>query len=270
MKIKEYRILLPFTVEEYEIGQLYSIAEASKNETGNGEGIEVLKNEPFENVPLLGGKFTSGQYTCKIYHLSNKVPTFIRHLAPKGCLKLHEEAWNAYPYCKTILTYPYFKSRFTMIIETMHCQDRGDQSNVHELPSDKLLKREVDYIDIANDPVDSKDYKREEDPTIFKSEKTGRGPLSASWAQTYLGPIMCAYKLVTTEFSFFGIDSFVETIMQDTERRVFLNFNRQVFCWIDNWYGMTMQDIRQLEEKLKEELDEERNKDQKPGSAEAL
>jgi hypothetical protein len=26
----------------------------SKNETGGGEGIEVLKNEPFENYPLLG------------------------------------------------------------------------------------------------------------------------------------------------------------------------------------------------------------------------
>ena len=30
------------------------MAEASKNETGGGEGIEVIKNEPFENHPLLG------------------------------------------------------------------------------------------------------------------------------------------------------------------------------------------------------------------------
>ena len=28
----------------------------SKNETGGGEGIEVLKNEPFDNFPLLGKK----------------------------------------------------------------------------------------------------------------------------------------------------------------------------------------------------------------------
>ena len=27
----------------------------SKNETGGGEGIEILKNEPFDNFPLLGG-----------------------------------------------------------------------------------------------------------------------------------------------------------------------------------------------------------------------
>lgn len=51
------------------MGQLYSVAEVSKNETGGGEGIEVLKNEPFDDYPLLGGKFKKGQYTYKIYHL---------------------------------------------------------------------------------------------------------------------------------------------------------------------------------------------------------
>lgn len=35
--------------------------------------------------------------------------------------------------------------------------------------------------------------------------------------------------------------------------------NRQVFCWIDKWYGMTMEDIRALEEKVREELDKVSN-----------
>lgn len=48
---------------QYQVGQLYSVAEASKNETGGGEGIQVLKNEPYEKD---GEK---GQYTHKIYHL---------------------------------------------------------------------------------------------------------------------------------------------------------------------------------------------------------
>ena len=71
MKIKEFRVTLPMTVEEYQVplvktdttmnieqwtmnmfsykirnwslqvAQLYSVAEASKNETGGGEGVEV-------------------------------------------------------------------------------------------------------------------------------------------------------------------------------------------------------------------------------------
>lgn len=33
---------------------------------------------------------------------------------------------------------------------------------------------------------------------------------------------------------------------------------RQLFCWIDQWYGLTMEDIRALEDKTKEELDRQR------------
>lgn len=50
-------------VLQYQVGQLYAVAEASKNETGGGEGVEVLVNEPYEKD---GEK---GQYTHKIYHL---------------------------------------------------------------------------------------------------------------------------------------------------------------------------------------------------------
>lgn len=43
------------------------MAEASKNETGGGEGVEVLVNEPYEK----DGE--RGQYTHKIYHLQRYV-----------------------------------------------------------------------------------------------------------------------------------------------------------------------------------------------------
>ena len=51
------------------------MSEASKNETGGGEGIEVLENRPFKDnefpndVPP--GK--EGQYTHKIFHLAKYV-----------------------------------------------------------------------------------------------------------------------------------------------------------------------------------------------------
>ena len=45
------------------------MAEASKNETGGGEGVEVITNEPFEE----GDR--KGQYTHKIYHLARSVMT---------------------------------------------------------------------------------------------------------------------------------------------------------------------------------------------------
>jgi hypothetical protein len=55
---------------------------------------------------------------------------------------------------------------------------------IHELPPEKLKVREVVMIDIANDLIQSSDYKPHEDPTKFKSQKTGRGPLVGKWQDT--------------------------------------------------------------------------------------
>ncbi|XP_042773034.1 phosphatidylinositol transfer protein alpha isoform isoform X1 [Panthera tigris] len=221
--LKEYRVILPVSVDEYQVGQLYSVAEASKNETGGGEGVEVLVNEPYEKD---GEK---GQYTHKIYHLQSKVPTFVRMLAPEGALNIHEKAWNAYPYCRTVITNEYMKEDFLIKIETWHKPDLGTQENVHKLEPEAWKHVEAIYIDIADrSQVLSKDYKAEEDPAKFKSIKTGRGPLGPNWKQ---------------------------------ERRLFTNFHRQLFCWLDKWVDLTMDDIRRMEEETKRQLDEMRQKD---------
>ncbi|KAL8559882.1 hypothetical protein ACOMHN_016928 [Nucella lapillus] len=264
------------TVDEYHVAQLWSVAEASKNETGGGEGLEVVVNEPFNEhthipkTPLTaGGKvYTEGQYTHKIYHLKSKVPGFIRLLAPKGSLKIHEEAWNAYPYCRTVVTNPdYMKENFFIIIESFHAPDNGETHNIHQLSDSELKKREVHPIDIAFHNDDYKgDYKPEWDPTMVQSEKTGRGPLPkdhgakaqhGAWSKTH-NPVMCCYKLVRSYFKFLGLQGKVEKFIMKQEKRLFTNFHRQMFCWMDRWYGLTMDDIRNIELTTKAELDAKR------------
>lgn len=58
---------MPLTVDEYKIGQLYTVAYISRTETGGGDGVEVLKNEPFSGNPLFNGQYSEGQYTKKLY-----------------------------------------------------------------------------------------------------------------------------------------------------------------------------------------------------------
>lgn len=163
-----------------------------------------------------------------------------------------------------------------IMIESFHIGDVGNQHNVsavrsgeqflvahvfsshqqvHELPPDKLKIRDVVHIDIANDPVASADFKEDEDPSKFKSQKTGRGPLVGKDWKHNVQPVMTCYKLVTCEFKWFGLQTRVEGFIQKAERRLFTNFHRQVFCWIDRWYGLTMEDIRAIEDNTKEELD---------------
>ncbi|KAM6459122.1 LOW QUALITY PROTEIN: phosphatidylinositol transfer protein alpha isoform [Liasis olivaceus] len=278
--VKEYRVVLPVSVEEYQVGQLYSVAEASKNETGGGEGVEVLVNEPYER----DGE--RGQYTHKIYHLQSKVPPFVRMLAPEGALDIHEKAWNAYPFCRTalfffpcpgfgaVITNEYMKDDFLIKIETWHKADAGMQENVHKLDPEEWKNVEAVYIDIADrSHVLSRDYKPEEDPAKFKSVKTGRGPLGPNWKKE-LGkqsecPYMCAYKLVTVKFKWWGLQNKIENFIQKQERRLFTNFHRQLFCWLDRWVDLTMEDIRRMEDETKRQLDEMRERDPLKGMSAA-
>uniref|UniRef100_A0A8C1VEV5 Phosphatidylinositol transfer protein alpha isoform n=1 Tax=Cyprinus carpio TaxID=7962 RepID=A0A8C1VEV5_CYPCA len=254
-----YNVLTLFSHLQYQVGQLYSVAEASKNETGGGEGVEVLQNEPYEKEN--GEK---GQYTHKIYHLQSKVPTFVRLLAPSSALSIHEKAWNAYPYCRTGTSHnstnEYMKDNFLIMIETWHKPDLGEQDNVHKLDPEQWKKVEVVHIDIADrSQVDTKDYKPDEDPATFKSQKTGRGPLGPDWKkelpQKTDCPHMCAYKLVTVKFKWFGLQNKVENFIHKQEKRLFTSFHRQLFCWLDRWIHLTMEDIRRMEEETQKELD---------------
>ncbi|XP_077468015.1 phosphatidylinositol transfer protein alpha isoform-like [Stigmatopora argus] len=264
MSFKEYRIVLPVSVEEYQVGQLYTVAEASKSETGGGEGVEVLVNEPYDKD---GEK---GQYTHKIYHLKSKVPRMVRVLAPKGALEVHEKAWNAYPYCKTILTNAYMKESFRIEIVTWHKPDMGEQENVHGLEQDIWDKVEIVNIDIADrNCVAAKEYKEDQDPAKFKSEKTGRGPLGPEWKKEVQNnpncPHMCAYKLATVEFKWFGLQKKIENLIHKAERRIFTHFHRQLFCLIDKWIDLSMDDIRRMEDDTKKELDEMRDNGEMKG-----
>ncbi|XP_065571417.1 phosphatidylinositol transfer protein 2-like [Artemia franciscana] len=268
LKYKEYNfVVLPLTVEEYQIGQLYSVGKASKELTNADEGVEIRKNEPFENVELLGGKYTKGQYTLKNYYVRKRLPTFIQNLLPgKIKIKVEEEAWNAYPYCKTVLTKTGSIS-FKITVETFHAAGAGDLENALSLDDETLKKRKVVYIDIANAKIAEEDYKLNEDPTKFKSEKTGRGPLTDSWKES-VKPLMTCYKLIRCDAPVLGLQRILEPFAINQQEQIFLNFHRKLFCSLDEWYGMTMQDIRAYETRVQQELKDKQYTDKKDSEQE--
>ncbi|CAL8101013.1 unnamed protein product [Orchesella dallaii] len=112
----------------------------------------------------------------------------IRTLLPASALMGMEEAWNAYPYCRTIITNEFMGDDFNITVESMHCPGRGELENVHRLPPDQLADREVVVIDIASDLGETSDYNPKEDPAVFKSLKTGRGPLKPGWTKSVFPP----------------------------------------------------------------------------------
>ncbi|XP_024901324.1 membrane-associated phosphatidylinositol transfer protein 2 isoform X4 [Pteropus alecto] len=246
MLVKEYRIPLPMAVEEYRVAQLYMIQKKSRDEThGEGSGVEILENRPYTDGP--GG---SGQYTHKVYHVGMHIPSWFRSILPKAALRVVEESWNAYPYTRTRFTCP-FVEKFSIDIETFYKTDAGENPNVFSLSPVEKNQLTIDFIDIVKDPVPPNEYRMEEDPKLFHSTKTQRGPLSENWIEEHkqqLAPLMCAYKLCKVEFRYWGMQAKIERFIHDTGlRKVMVRAHRQAWCWQDEWYGLSMENIRELE-----------------------
>ncbi|KAL3123119.1 hypothetical protein niasHT_005052 [Heterodera trifolii] len=253
MLVKEYRVLMPLSVEEYRLAQLYMIQKKSRLESsGAGSGVEIIRNEPYQNGP--GG---SGQYTFKIYHIGNRIPLWIRNVLPSSALEAHEEAWNAYPCTRTRYSCPLI-SHFNVEVDTKYLDDAGTSENVFELSNGELKNRTVDVLDFVSDPMPSHDYLPEEDPKLFRSTKTQRGPLSDNWVANFVRegrPIMCAYKLCKVEFRYWGLQTRAERWIHELALRgTMLRAHRQAWAWQDEWVGLDIEDIRQLEKETQQYL----------------
>lgn len=78
----------------------------------------------------------------------------------------------------------------------------------------------VDPIDIVKDYIPPHEYLVEEDPKLYQSIKTKRGPLSEDWIEEInqnpgQNPVMCAYKLCKVEFRYWGMQSKIERFIHD-------------------------------------------------------
>ncbi|KAF4092863.1 hypothetical protein AMELA_G00025210 [Ameiurus melas] len=273
MLMKEYRICMPLTVEEYKIGQLYMISKHSHEQSERGEGVEVVQNEPFED-PTYG----AGQFTEKRVYLNNKLPSWARAVVPK-IFYVTEKAWNYYPYTitettahlqmscgvhasmsqscyggtrgtNTILEYTCsFLPKFSIHIETKYEDNNGSNDNIFDEPRDE--DTEVCFVDIAYDEIPERYYKESEDLRYFKSEKTTRGLLPEGWRDTQ-DPIMCSYKLVTVKFEVWGLQTRVEQFVHKVIRDVLSLGHRQAFAWVDEWIDMSMEEVREYERATQE------------------
>lgn len=66
---------------------------------------------------------------------------------------------------------------------------------------------------------------------------------------------MCAYKLCKVEFHYWGMQTKIEKFIHDIAlRKTMVRAHRQAWAWQDEWFGMSMSDIRELERETQETL----------------
>ncbi|CAL9192764.1 unnamed protein product [Musa hybrid cultivar] len=243
VQIRELRIVMPISLEEYEIAMMYTIMKMKQQNTTSGQGVQTLRSIAFENEEL--GK---GQHQTKIYHFESVIPPWLKTFTPAEVLTLEEESWNAYPKSKTVIKCPYLK-QCCLTIETMNKADNGCSENVHGLSKELVAKRKVEIIDIASV---SRDYwskvagTSKLDLSEFKSHKSGRGPLLRGW-QASCQPVMTTYKLLTMDAPIWGLGFCMEEAIIASQKAVLLEFHKLCFAWIDEWFGMTLEQITEME-----------------------
>ncbi|KAJ3426643.1 phosphatidylinositol transfer protein [Anaeramoeba flamelloides] len=267
MLIKEYRIILPIKLEQYQLAQLYMVAKETQKvtkESSIGEGIEIVKNEPYEKEK------EKGQFTHKVYHIASKLPVWLSTILPESSMLFVEKAWNAFPVCMTKYNCPFF-TKFGFSVQSIHQQNAGTSENVFNLNKDELKKREVVMIDLANDPY-PKNYEYD---VRTKESKCGVTPLKGkNWIEK-AQVVMCCYKLVRVEFSYWGFSGKVESFVhKKAVHETFIDTHRKCLCWADQWWGLKMKDIRKIEKTTqkiyqKKLRDEKRKKGEKIESPES-
>ncbi|KAF7684604.1 Phosphatidylinositol transfer protein alpha isoform [Astathelohania contejeani] len=237
---KEYRIVLPLTISEYNIGQLYTVAQMSKSESTGDTSIIILENKD-DVHPVLG----KCRKTVKIMNLGSKVPAIIRKCVSDKALSLTEEAYNAFPRCNTHYVNNYFSSeKFSVSVESVHEEGAALRNDVFG-----DAEAIVDFIDIGGPAVDKR-Y----DPS---KHQNSRGPLGPEWirrCQEKGIPLMTCYKKVTIQVNCFGL-GWVTKEVDKQMRNIFLISHQQLFCSMDDWINLSLQDIRDIEEQTKKELE---------------
>lgn len=233
---KQYIIEMPFTLNEYNICQLYTVADMSRSVTKGDVGVEILENVDFTHE-VLG----NCRKTHKVMYLNSHVPSAIRAVLPKKSLILDEISYNSFPKCITTYTNRIFsQDRFLITVESQHKEGEFVE-NIMNLSEKEYKKFEKDYIKI-NEPAEDKDY----DPSKF--EKRYDRKIGSE------NPRMFCYKNVTIKFDVWGF-GWISYELERQLRKIFLSSHQRMYCTMEKWNGLTIEDIRNIENETKEILE---------------
>lgn len=230
-----------------------------------------------------------GTHTEKIYHIKSKIPGFIRWAVPDKYLHFYETSYNCFPHFLTMYDVPGMGKDFDLRIESQHVKyEHGMKdfpNNATKLNSSELKKRKIVWLDIINGiPKKSefslKGYKCEKADLDFTRPEFKEGSSSEQssssnapdniyedneevpeddsssnkppeWTTKYKGEMTCAIKVVKFHFKWLGLQTAVEKLItHSVYPKMFTDSHRRMIRCMDQWYGLTMEDIYRIESEV--------------------
>ncbi|OHT03970.1 Phosphatidylinositol transfer protein 1 [Tritrichomonas foetus] len=282
MKIVEWRIIYPFEYAKYVHAQDYMIARRQREESGGGEGIELITREPYTEGD------ETGIYAHKVYHYRSRIPGFIRWLVPNSLTEFHEEGWAAFPHEKLRYSVPALQNRTSIFIDCYsypYSRDDGFPENPCHLTEEELAIREIRYMDIVTmPPVPTReDWQLSE----FKCESAGidlipkpTRPFDPTkvpeWVENYKGKMMVNVKCIKCKINIFGFQKRIENMITSTTvPGIILESSRAITGWAEEWGKMSPEElqnyIRQSDKDVNDSIQdgepenqEEKNQEENP------
>lgn len=248
MLLIEYRIKLPLSFDEYHVAQLHTTLEMSKELTSPGEGVQILENTPCDTacVPnkVVRKLVSKVQRTLKRYYIPTTVSAPV---GLSGCI-LSESSFNCFPNFRTVIE---AGANGEVTIDTV-CKKMDDTNNpnIFKLP----IQLPMVDIDIVNDSLPSNLLNDNDDPKKVLG-------LKDDWQQSLThSNSMVVHKLILVKSreAKKETETAVNTFVADSLRNLFTVFHRKMVCSQDRWKGLTIEDIRTMEQEAIEVLDRKR------------
>lgn len=218
MRLKEYRIPIPLTLDEYRLGQQWTEIELLKetlqtcstcvqinDKISEQERLDIIN----EKIPLkLKANIASSTLmTHKKYNIKDQTPKFLENFLfkSKTDLILDEYSWDNWPYTLTIIENLDYYIR--IIVQSYYINNNfssmNNSSQIIFSLNDEQTKFLKDYeiINIAERLDEKKEYRLDEDPTRnFSTKKPDilPLPLNKKWYDNWpkSQSSMCAHKLI--------------------------------------------------------------------------
>jgi hypothetical protein len=221
----------------------------SKQYTKLGEGVEVLENTPCDPACLPYQKPGARKEVTKVQRTSKRyyVPDSITSVVGLNQVVLMESSFNKFPkFRTTVIADSVINGEFTIDTVCMKGDDVVNKDNVFRLPQEILDKRAVVDIDIVADALPAGLVNDDEDPKKVLG-------LADGWQGSLIPRLsMVVYKLVKSRDL---ANKDINALVMGNLNNMFNVFHRKLVCSQDRWKGLNMEDIRTMEEEIKDLLD---------------
>lgn len=229
------------------------VARRQDEECANGEGIELITREHYDEGP------DHGMFTHKVYHYHSRIPAFIRWAIPNSLTDFHEKAWAAFPHEKMQYVVPALENRTSIFIDCYsypYSKEEGFPENPCHLTDEELAIREIRYMDIVTmEPIPTReDWKL----ANFQCPEAGINLISEptrpydpfvlpEWVEKYEGKMMVNVKCIKCEIKIWGLQTRIENMLTvTTVPGILLESARAITGWASGWGKMTDEEIRQF------------------------